>query len=391
MLSSPKTKAKRQAKNPEARAAAQAAAQAAQNNSAVTTANQAAASKPIMSKLAQEKPARRADAVGPTRKPSYGKNPGYYGAPLQRSASAGLAYQPYPMPGVVPSTRYSPYGTYYSAPSHSYPPPPRNYVAPRPTSYSFPPRPTTASYSANGQYIPATSSTQAAAGLLNLTSQQLQQQLYRFPDPSTYQKVTEPFDSPSSDASSLDFGDSPARTTSHDEPAISRTLTFGDERRPPTAAWTDRSYTQGEYQPAPASYASQPRGFFEDAPATTSRPSLSLPSISSYSESSLRNTSHAQSQHHSTSPHELRQQVSPIDYSRPAPTISPFPDSATRRSFYYLETPEFPGERSASGSEGTPTPKEGSYEEDHNADDASAEAEEAAMWADHDARLSVRR
>ncbi|KAK4703276.1 hypothetical protein P7C70_g2943, partial [Phenoliferia sp. Uapishka_3] len=426
VLSSPKTKARRQAKNPELRAAAQAAAQAAQNNSNVNTAYQAAASKPIMSKISSTRRGGGDAGVGPTRKASLGKAPGHYSAPIHRSASATQVYQPYSMSGAAPSTRYSPYGSYgngnyYSTPTYAIPASypggsSRGYTAPiqRQTSYSAPPF-TNVSY-ASGQYASVASSTRAAAGLMSLTTtagaQQnpsLQRNSYTYPVYQQYPPPTsnaQAFDSPagpphesmfdspggrsdapSSDASSLDFGESPRVEP---QELISRSLDYGEQQNYQRAPASWSGYTQNtraDYSSSIAAPEWMARRQQNDNSAgaksqdessssiPTSHPrlslSLSLPSlstISSYSESSLRNTflsAHPQSLQPQDSL-QSRHQVSPAEYNSNVyrfPDFTPALDSTANADdrqgtkFFHLESPEIPGERSDSrGRSGTVTP-----------------------------------
>lgn len=159
LLSSPKTRARRQPKNTEARAAAQAASAKAQNNSNVVTSSQAE-TKPVLTPPAGH--------PGPARKGSTG----FYGTRLNSGGayvgglSTGATHQPYASAPTL-NARYSPYGSFYSTPSvhpSSYPPNPSGSFPPyQPiTRVTYPPIP---SYTF---FLPPQASAQAAVGLMSL-------------------------------------------------------------------------------------------------------------------------------------------------------------------------------------------------------------------------------
>lgn len=396
----------------------------------------AASTKPIAVKPGSRRAATH--DVGPTRKSSaYGKPaPGFYAAPLHHANS----YAPYPVPGAAGTSRYSPYGSYYStggfanAPSYStgsFPPSRAGFAStqaqPR---YPHPQQnaPTTASYSAGGQYLPP-ATTQAANDLMSLTAQS--REAYSFPDngqcsslqfppnlcgralPRSFGSPGGHSDAPSSDASSLDLGDSP-RTEPKEAPG--ETHSFGAFL--PGAANNNYPGQSSQRSGLTASrslppvytdlggWKSQSRagggggwGGYDSVPSLTGRPTISLPSLasigsggSSFSESSLRGSDPQQQQQQpcTVSPveyhHQQQQQGSPVEYSSssyraatyppPVPHLHPshaYPTpstespssgcsttSSSKSAFYHLVEP------SASLSVVGATEAPGVYEEDRD-------------------------
>ncbi|KAM0749180.1 hypothetical protein T439DRAFT_381575 [Meredithblackwellia eburnea MCA 4105] len=365
VLSSPRTRGRRQPKNVEARQAAQAAAHAAQNNSGVTTAVQAAAMKPIMSKLSNDikgcvvpkrstfststttevRPVRK----GATTARTASVGAGQYGPPPQGAGRA--VYQPYALNGASPTTsRYSPYGNYYSTPTMHLPlqtstfPPPRGFAASQghrqaSTAVNHNSTPASAATS-NYNTPPAPYDTRARSSSIAPSPAR---EHFAFHSPiAQHHDTTSIYASPggrseaqSSDVSSLDFGDSP-RFEGLREPLPTGLVGPSGAQHHQGVPSTWPSIHEVSWDPHESSSSNSTftasRNGSVDSNATTSfaRPnlSLSLPSItamSTFTESSMRSSepslvmeAHDLADHHDLSDHSFHAQLQRTSSFQPA-------------------------------------------------------------------------
>ncbi|KAI5477471.1 hypothetical protein MNV49_006317 [Pseudohyphozyma bogoriensis] len=269
VLSEPRKKGRRVLKNPEARAAAQAAAQAAQNNSAVITSSQVAATRPILSRIADGLVAANEEQSGGEARRVSGAGP------VRRVSRGGRATQDED-DELMPSTyyqhllnpRYSP----YDCSTHSS----HQQQKPRQASRSYPVPPAA---------VPA----------------------YPRPPP-LFSTKPPPFTAPPHHLETYTFPTS--HQYLHSYPSVLSSLE--DRRAKPTTWESKRSYSAGDYSRyasdvdvSGAGRTSGSRGYWsvvggseegnlvpDPVPYKSLRTQLSLPSIP-YSESSLRESAGA--------------------------------------------------------------------------------------------------